>query len=115
MKDRHVFFGEESAERQEERQKLMESSMPEAFKIRQKKIERLKVDFLRRAQALKLGIKYSTEYLVLQVFELRLEEGLKELLDRHTTYEKIGNDYIFSYIDQLESAKEKIEPDKLLG
>ncbi|MEK9180639.1 MAG: hypothetical protein AAB871_00185 [Patescibacteria group bacterium] len=103
MENRHIFFGEENAGEGEARQKNIEGSTPEAFKARQKETQKLKTEFLTRAQKLKLGVKYSSEYLVTQVFEMRLEEGLDKLLNRHTTYEKDGNDYIFTHIDSSET------------
>ncbi len=99
MPIRHTFFNqnEKEAEKYEHAKKLS----PDVFKERQKIVDELKADFLRRAQNLKLGIKYSSDHLVTNIFELRFEEGLQKLLKDHTEYEKVGNDFIFTHIDPM--------------
>lgn len=87
----------------EEIKKLQEdrAAYPEKHRERATEISEAKSEFLPRLVNLPLNMLLPIDYLVTDVFQLRMEEGLKELLDDYAVWKKIDSGIFISSLKNI--------------
>jgi hypothetical protein len=96
MPKEHNFFDSDDEDRKSLDQFRQENTS--IFSLRDKQIKKAKKLFPEKLKTIKLHTPYTIDSLVVDIFYLRFEEGLRELLNSNTKYEETPKGIIFTEI-----------------